>query len=142
MKRLFQDAGATERLALLKDNCVKMTRHTYMKGYQHGELQSIKDGLLQDMIDRQQKEEEWEARKEEHREAMKPLNAQISSSLNALRDKARTVTEDCFIIANHEDGTAEYYNSDGEMVYERPLEVEERQEQLPGVTRMPRKAAR
>jgi predicted transcriptional regulator len=137
MKRLFGNESSEDRLRLLKDNCVAVVKHQYSRRYTHAELVELRDRLSelvlrQDEIKRAQAEVT-----KEYKEQLRPIKDELGRVCCGLRDKARTVREECYVLSNHETGMAEYFNADGEMVFERPLDVSERQENLPGVIKMP-----
>ncbi len=136
MKRLFVDLDPTSRLQMLKDNCIATKKHSYSKPYSHDELLAMQQELIDLMMEHQRRKAEFELVRAEYREEMKRIDRDIIANMSGLRDKARTVDEECFIIANLEEGVAEYCNHEGEIVYTRPLEPSERQANLPNITTM------
>jgi hypothetical protein len=72
----------------------------------------------------------------EYKEALQPIEGEIAMTCDGLRNKAHTVKEECYVLADYDAGVARYYNAAGAVVYERPLEVHERQGNLPGVIKL------
>ncbi|MCX7003873.1 MAG: hypothetical protein NTV22_11445 [bacterium] len=140
MKRLFEDVLVGDRTRMLKDNCVSIKQHSYMRSFTHEELAEMRDQLTEQVLHRAAIEAEYAAVREQHKGRLKPVVQEIVELCQGLRDKARSVNEQCYVLADHATGMAQYVNDEGEIVFERPLDVSERQENLPGVIKMPAQA--
>ena len=68
--------------------------------------------------------------KQSFKEQLKPIKKEIKTTLTYLRDKARSVTEDCYVVYNYDNNSTEFYNGEGEMVYSRPMETSELQKTI------------
>lgn len=78
--------------------------------------------------------EQIEEVKEEKKEAVKGFNEIIKSKSNRIKPLGRVIKtgymeKEMLVMPtpNYDDGTMEYYNADGAMVYDRPLKPSERQ---------------
>lgn len=112
----------------LKNSCDKVEMFSYMKPFTPEEIQELKTDLSTQMIFVDSEETQLQEIKDEYKEKLKPAKTVIKTCLTYIRDKARTVNEECYI--NYEGEYAVYYNSDGEQIYKRPLETSERQKTI------------
>ncbi len=112
----------------LKTSCDKVVNFTYLQKLSNEELNEVKSELSETMIEKDQIDSEFDEVKSDYKGRVKPLKNKVISMLRLLKDKAKTVTEECYVMFEGE--YAVYYNSDGEEVYKRPLEVSERQKTI------------
>lgn len=112
----------------LKNSCDKVEMFSYMKPFTPEEISDYKTELSTEMIKVDTIEAELKEIKDEYKDKLKPLKDTVKQCLTYIRDKARTVNEECYI--NYEGEYAVYYNADGEQVYKRPLETSERQKTI------------
>jgi hypothetical protein len=118
----------SKNLETLKNSCDKVVDFNYMKSFTPEEISEFKNELLTVMIDVDVIETKLQEIKDEYKEKLNPLKKNVKNLLTWLRDKARTVTEECYV--NYEGEYAVFYNADGEQIYKRPLEVSERQKTI------------
>jgi hypothetical protein len=136
-KDTLRDLPLSERLDILKANSIAVKKHSYLREFSAEELADMQEGMLDDLIESRRLAAVFQTQRDDHREVMKAIDKRIDSAVISLRDKAHSCTEECFVLADMDAGTATYYSSsDGRPVFTRPLDVSERQQQLPNVTRM------
>ncbi len=116
------------RLRILKDSCDKVEKFSYLKTFTNEELVEFKNDLSKIMINVDSIETEFCEIKSKYKEQLKPLRDEIKKLLVYVRDKARSVKEECYI--TYEGEFALYYNAGGEMIHQRPLEASERQKTI------------
>lgn len=126
-KTLFKDQSPADRVKSLEANCDKLENTSYMKQFTHDEILTMKEELsevsilLNDIV-----VEKSEVNKIFAERAKQPAK-RIKELLSFIKDKAVSVNEQCFVFLNQEEGTAHYYNSDGDQVFSRPLLPKEKQ---------------
>ncbi|MDD5013692.1 MAG: hypothetical protein PHW73_01140 [Atribacterota bacterium] len=96
-----------------------------MKSFTEPELTEFKTKLSDVMIKVDKIETKLKALKDEYKIDLDPLKKEVKELLTWIRDKARSVTEECYIMFEGE--FAVYYNEWGEEIYRRPLQESERQ---------------
>lgn len=112
----------------LKNSCDKVENFTYMKSFTSEEIQEFKNNLSIEMIEVDSLETKLKEIKDEYKEKLKPHKLVVKECLTYIRDKARLINEECYI--NFEGEYAIYYNSDGEEIYKRPLDISEKQKTI------------
>ena len=110
---------------VLKESCDKVVDYSYMKQFTPDEISGFKSSLSERLIELKEKESEFAQVKEEFKEQTKPLKSDVEQMVLNIRDKARLVKEECYVM--FEGMYAVYYNADGEEVHKRPLEASEKQ---------------
>lgn len=126
-KQLFQQMTPVERLKALENNCDKIEKTSYMKGFTHDEIISFKEELSDVSIALHEiAVAKKEAMKVFTEKAKEPAERK-AEVLQYIKDKAVSVNEECFIFLDQETQTACFYNGMGEMVFSRPLIGNERQ---------------
>lgn len=118
-KQLLGNIKKAERETVLSDSADKVEMFGYTKPFTPGEILSFKDDLSTTMINLSQMEDELNKVKEEYKQKMKPLIEDRNKFLVNIKNKAEFVNEKCYVM--FEDSEAGYYNSLGELVYQRPL---------------------
>lgn len=119
-----------ERMRFLKDNCDKVEEKFYMKPYSPEELQQHKENLANLSIEIQDIEEELKAAKEHYKEMLKPLKEDRKEMVDNIKQKAEMVKEQCYAFVDRDTRRTAYYNSDGDLVEERPSTADELQPTL------------
>lgn len=109
----------------LKNSCDKIEEFSYMKQFSQEELSELKTNLSTVMIKFDAIETKLKDIKDEYKEKLDPLKKQVKELLTWIRDRAKTVREECYIF--HEGEYAVYYNGESEEVNRRPLEASEKQ---------------
>lgn len=127
VKNWFKDETPEARLHLLEDNCKEITSMPVRKKFTPEELKRFKDeqisiAMMLDVEDTKKQEfnKEYNAKtkipKAEHKELINHIR-------KGFVDEERKV----FTFDNQDDKVMEYYDENGDCVYERPLLPNERQ---------------
>ena len=112
----------------LKNSCDKIEEFSYMKKFSSEELSELKSDLSTIMIKFDVIETELKDIKDDYKEKLDPLKKSVKELLAWIRDKAKRVTEECYIM--YEGEFAVYYNGEAEEVHRRPLEISEKQKTI------------
>ncbi len=134
-KQILVDETPENREQTLKNSCDRVEKYSYMKEFSEKELQEFKESLSKLMIDLNKLEEELKEVKKEYQDKMKPLKESTQVLIENLKHKSRLVEEECYVMLEHEEGKAGYYNAEGELVHERPLNAEEMQKTIMSINR-------
>jgi hypothetical protein len=129
-KQLLHSEDPDKREQILRDSCDKIEQLSYVKKFTIDEMAQKKSELSSTMIQLSNYEAKLAEVKAEFTEKMKPLKVNVQQTVAHLRDKARLVQEQCYVMYDYDQGIAGYYNRDGDLVHSRPLEVGERQTKL------------
>lgn len=132
-KFILPNATPEERVKILEDSADKMEEFSYTKPFTKEQIQCFKDELSTAMIELNEIEDEFKTVKDEFKAKMKPLKEEAKILLTDIKNKAQFVKEKCFVV--YEDGNAGYYNSEGVLVYQRPLLPGEKQKTVFSVLR-------
>ena len=124
---ILQDVGPIERRTLLRDSATKTEVFTYPKPLDGKEITHLKDLYTKDAIEMakhvERKKEFMEAWKSE----VKPLTLELGQKMTKIRSRVEEITEDVYLLPDHETSIMLYYNGAGVLVYHRPLMPEENQ---------------
>jgi uncharacterized phage infection (PIP) family protein YhgE len=134
-KYLLQSTPLDERIQILRDSADKVEDVGYMKKFTPEEIADMKTNLSEVMIKLTAIEKELDTIKKSFKTQMKPLSKSVSELLENIHHKARMVNEEAYIRLEYSEGMAGYYNGEGELIYTRPLEAEERQTTIMQVLR-------
>jgi hypothetical protein len=126
-KKVLQTESASERKRILQDTCVRAEEFTYSKQFTPEELTHKKDELAQQDIKLERLEVEKKEVTTDYNTRIKVLKEDRSKTLNGVRTGVEEVTEQVYLLDDQESKKMGYYNSKGELVYERPMMPEERQ---------------
>ena len=115
---------------LLADNCDAIEQIGYTRRFTPEELSHRKEELAETSISISDIEEEKKASDAYFKVRRKPLDERKSTLITELKEKSEYVTEDCYKFIDYETRTAGFYNSDGELVWERPIKPQEMQKTI------------
>lgn len=115
------------RLEVLKTNCESSELYTYAKRLDAEEKSIAEREIIQAAKEIARLDEARKRFNQEHKELKKPWADQYKMNLALVRTGVKEVTETVYLMADHDDGTMNYYNSDGECVFSRPLYANEHQ---------------
>ena len=127
---IFQDVSKSERVQLLQNNAERRESFSYSRPFTAQELENMKDDFAQKSIRLSEITDELDGIKEQFKAVMKPIKEETSKLLSGIKLKTAVVTEDVFLLSNHDDGTMEYRNEEGYLVHFRKFLPEERQLKL------------
>ena len=132
-KKLLANVDPKDRIATLEDSADKVENFSYTKPFTPEQIIVFKDELSTAMIELRGIEDEFKGVKESFKARMKPLKDATKALLTDIKNKAEFITEKCFVfIEGNEVG---YYNSEGDLVYQRPLLPGEKQKTVFSVLR-------
>jgi len=132
-KKLLANVDPKDRIATLEDSADKVENFSYTKPFTPEQIIVFKDELSTAMIELRGIEDEFKDVKESFKARMKPLKDETKALLTDIKNKAEFITEKCFVfIEGNEVG---YYNSEGDLVYQRPLLPGEKQKTVFSVLR-------
>lgn len=129
-KQFLQNVSRTERIRTLKDNAEATEEFTYPRALSQEELSKIKDESIQNFIKLEKLEEVKKEFMSDHKAQVDPIKLENKEKLKMLRSKVEEVTEEVFLLADHDKGMMGYYNADGVLVHQRSLMPNERQIRL------------
>lgn len=124
---LGTDVPVEKRAQFLRENCDKVEEKTYNKQFSS---QEISDKRLQletvsiNIADLKKQKKDYD---DAYKTAMKPLEETHKKTVEELKERMLSVTEPCFMFIDEETKQAGYYNSEGLLVYSRPLMANELQ---------------
>lgn len=125
--KILQDVGSIERKQLLRDSASATEKFTYPRALDDAEIRHLKDEFTKNSITMAK---HIEAKKEfmvEWKSETKPLTQAMDVQMTRIRSKVEEVTEEVFLMPEHDEEMMGYYNALGILVYQRPLMPEERQ---------------
>ena len=115
------------RKDFLNANCDAVENVGYTRRFTAEELAKMKENLSETAI----RINDIEIAKKEAMKAIKkeldPLNEDKVDLLEKLKNKSEFVEEDCYKFIDHEAREVGFYNTEGELVYSRPIQPQEMQ---------------
>lgn len=132
-KKLLAGATPKDRIETLESSADKVENFSYTKPFTPEQITVFKDELSTKMIELSAIEDDFKDIKEQFKAKMKPLKDETKDLITSIKNKAEFITEKCFMfIEGNEVG---YYNSEGDLVYSRPLLPGEKQKTVFSVLR-------
>ena len=129
-KQILENVSEFDRKQALKDSCVKMQQHTYARQLDEKELASLKDDLTQEDIKLDNLEKEKKEITTVFNNQIKEVKTERIGILTKVRSGIEEITEEVYLLDDQEEGKMGYYNSKGELVFERHLLQNERQHRI------------
>lgn len=126
-KLILQDVSPLERKKYLRDSAHKTEKFTYPRPLDESEVTRLKDEFTQNAISLAKEEEKKAEFMVDWKAEVKPLKETMKGQMTRIRARIEEKTEEVFLLAEHGDGMMGYYNSEGLLVYSRPLMPDERQ---------------
>ncbi len=109
-----------QRELYMLDNCDKVEKKSYMRQYSHDQLAQMKERLSDLMVEVNDIDEEKKAMLAVFKERLEPLMDEKKELLFGLKTKAEFVKEDCYKFVDLQARVVQFYNSNGDLVEERP----------------------
>lgn len=134
-KQLGKELDPKERVKFLKDNCDDVQELDYMRQFTSEELLEMKENLSTVAILVNDLEEEKKDLTSEINSKIKAQNVTKKKLLKGLKQKSELVTENCFKFIDDQNRTVGYYNSEGDLVMQRPAMGNELQKSIFSVNR-------
>ena len=119
-----------QRESFLKDNCDTVEEKGYMKPYTSEQLQGHKENLANTSIEIAEIEAELKHIQAEYKGRLKPLKEAKDQMVSNIKAKSEYVREICYKFTDQEAKQTGYYNSDGDLIEERPATADELQPTL------------
>jgi len=126
-KTIGKEYPIEQRIQFLKDNCDKVEKKTYMRQFSREEILQKKEELSEVSISISDIEDEKKEVLKEIRERLTPLAEQKKTLLTNIKQKAEEVKDECFKFIDQEERMVGYYNSEGELIDQRPAFADELQ---------------
>lgn len=114
----------------LKANADRIEKQTFMRKLMDPEYEKVVQDFARVATDIKVLEEEFKAVKDDFKDRLKPLQQQFQYHLSVVRTHQIQVTEEVYLIADHESGMMETYSKDGELILSRRLTPEEKQTRM------------
>ncbi len=127
MSNYLKTKSSAERIDILSANAQKKESFSYFKQYSEEELLEEKENYFNHMSRMDSAKANLERAKAEFKE-LTAVPAQIAKeSYTIISNKGKQITEDVYLIPNHDAATIDYVNEDGETVFTRRMLAGERQ---------------
>lgn len=126
-RSLFKNKEPLARLQILQDNCVAIEKITYPHQFSEEEMEAKKTNLANLDIEMSELDAEKKVVQDRIKEKMKPIAKRRVELIKDIKRKYEDVTDECYKFLDRETRTACYYNGNGDLVRERPLEAKEMQ---------------
>jgi hypothetical protein len=123
----FKTKSKADRIELLSANASRREQFTYFKQMGEDELKQFEQRYFALHAEIDTHEEQLLLAKEEFKQAVAPLKSEMTECYAVVKSKGEQITEEVYLIANHEAGIMEYMNSEGELVFSRRLLPNENQ---------------
>lgn len=115
------------RVAFLRDNCDGTEEKGYMKPFSPDQMAEKKEDLANVSIKIAEIEDEKKASNDNFKHRQKPLNDQKNILLMEIKNKSEYIKEEVFKFVDPETRWVGYYNSEGNLIDERPAYGDELQ---------------
>lgn len=126
-KELFKDKNPLLRRQMLEDNCAAVERITYTSPFSEKEMGERKTELANIDLDMAALEEEKKAFMQAYKDKLKPKKERKKTLLTDIKRGYEEITDECFKFMDRNTRTTGYYNGNGDLVKERPMEAQEMQ---------------
>lgn len=126
-KELFKDKNPLLRRQMLEDNCAAVERITYTSPFSKEEMGERKTELANIDLDMAALEEEKKAFMQAYKDKLKPKKERKKTLLTDIKRGYEEITDECFKFMDRSTRTTGYYNGNGDLVKERPMEAQEMQ---------------
>jgi outer membrane biosynthesis protein TonB len=126
-KQLGKEYPQDARIQFLKDNADKVEKKTYMRRFTPDELRQKKDQLAETSIALSEIDDEKKTVLQEIKQREEPLKSEKKILLSNIKHKAEEVKEECYKFIDQENNEVGFYNSEGDLIEQRPAYPDERQ---------------
>lgn len=123
----LKNKSKTDRIEVLSANAVRREQFAYFKQMGEDDLKLFEQRYFSLHAEIDTHEEQLQLAKEEFKQAVAPLKTELQECYAVVKSKGEQITEEVYLIPNHEAGIMEYLNSDGEVVFSRRLLPNENQ---------------
>lgn len=119
-----------ERKMFLQDNCDAVEDLGYVKEIPTERLEELKEVLVENNIELRSLRDAKKEAVKEFNDQIKPLEEINAETTKQLKERSEYVNEQCYKFVDNEERTVGYYNSEGLLVFSRPIRPEEIQTTL------------
>jgi len=138
-KEMFEDRDPEEKEKSLSDTCDKVENFSYDKSFTNQDVDMFRERLSDLMISIGKFDIEIAKIKKQYMEDTKPMRLEIKELLENIRFRSRMVEERAYVFIDHEDNRVGYYNSQGMLIHERMLNIDEHQRSIMSAARQAEK---
>jgi hypothetical protein len=129
-KLVFQEYDENERLDVLEANSDGVEEMHYTEFLTEEELSESKTMLAQVSIKESELGDELKKIKDEYKAKTKPITQQKLILLDEIKHKSRNLYGRCYKLIDFANKEVGFYNSRGQLVYERPAKPEDLQKTI------------
>ena len=105
----------------------RISDYSYLKTLTQEEIRKEEDVLIDLAVKISDLETDFKSVKIEHKAKIDPVKKDYATTLDNIRSGKKLVSEEVFIFFDRAKKIADYYNSEGILVYSRSMEIEEHQ---------------
>lgn len=133
---MLSELPVEEREQVMRDSCDQIVEKSYTRRYTPAQVDEKRAALADVHIQLSEYQAELDGVKAEFRGKMKPLMEQAHQLVSNLKAGGEFVTTDCFKFVDQEEGKVGYYDPQGHLLEQRPINPDERQRTIFQATRM------
>ncbi len=129
-ERMFENRTPRERSEILSANAQKREEFSYFKTLTEDELNEVREAYFKSRAEIDAAQADLDRAKAEFKEATAIPKADAKESYETIKMKGVQVTEEVYLVPNHDSSTMDYVTEDGVVVYSRKLQASEKQYML------------
>lgn len=127
MQEIFMpEVPLEQREQLLRDNCDQIVERSYTKRFTQAEINEARADLAQLFIQLRELEAQLDEQKAIFKGQMKPIKERADQLLRNLKAGGVFTTSECFKIVDEDEGHTGFYDPQGYLLEERPIQPDER----------------
>jgi hypothetical protein len=127
---IFQDKDPDLRRQIIRDAADKKMSHTYEKPFSNQDIAHFEQKLAEIIIKVRRMEEKLSEVRKEHNVLMKPYKEEITKLAEYIEFRSCEIQGEVFLFYDYEENKVGYYDEEGTLVYERPLQFDEAQKTI------------
>lgn len=134
LKMFMPEVSEQERISILQTNADKIEKAFYQKNLTEDEKLERKETLYKNSLELSDLKEQKKKTDADFKEKIDPLKEDNQLILNELRTGQVAVSGNLYLIANHQSGQMESFDSKGELIASRRLFPDEKQLRMNSLT--------
>lgn len=119
-----------KRIEILRTNSERSEEFRYPRQLSGDQMAQTKEEMIQARLHMAMLEDEKQKWNKGWKERIQPHREKYSEALALVRSGVEEVIETVYLMADHDAGIMEYFNEEGELVFQRALFPAERQTRL------------
>lgn len=123
---MLSELPVEQREQIMRDSCDQIVEKSYTKRYTQDQINEQRATLADVHIQLSEISAEFDVVKAEFKGKMKPLAEQAQMIVRNLKNGGDYVTTDCFKFVDEAEGRVGFYDPQGHLLEERPIQPEER----------------